>query len=50
MKKLTALFLALLLAFGAAALTACDDEEEKTDNKSNVEIVDNDGWSPTFKP
>ena len=38
MKKLTALLLALLLAFGAVALTACDDEEDKK-GKDDVRVV-----------
>lgn len=50
MKKLTALLLALLLAFGAVALTACDDEEDKKGKDDDIEIVDNKGWSPSFKP
>ena len=52
MKKLTALLLAILLAFGTVGLTSCDDEkDEKKDNKKDdIEIVDNKGWSPSFKP
>ena len=50
MKKLTALLLALLLTFGAVALTGCDDEEGKKGDKGDIGIVGNDGWSPTFKP
>ncbi len=54
MKKLTALLLALLIALGALALTSCDDDEkdDKKDNKKDddIEIVDNKGWSPSFKP
>ena len=51
MKKITALLLALLLAFGAVALTSCDDDDKKADKKDgDIEIVDNKGWSPSFKP
>ena len=51
MKKLTALLLALLLALGAFALTSCDDDDKKDDKKDDdIEIVDNEGWSPSFKP
>ena len=49
MKKLTALLLALLLAFGTVALTSCKDKDSKNKD-GNVEIVDNKGWSPSFKP
>ncbi len=52
MKKLTALLLALLMAFGAVALTACDDEKDdkKNGKDDDIVIVDNKGWSPSFKP
>ena len=49
MKKLTALLLALLLTFGAVMLTSCDDEDDKK-GKDDIEIIDNKGWSPSFKP
>ncbi len=54
MKKLTALLLALLLGLGAVALTACggEGEDSETDDADigDYETVNNDGWSPSFKP
>ena len=51
MKKLTALFMALLLAMSMAAFTSCkDDEKNEGGKKGDYEIVDNKGWSPSFKP
>ena len=50
MKKLTALLLALVLALGAFSLTSCDDDEKGNKKDGDIEIVDNKGWSPSFKP
>ncbi len=54
MKKLTALIIALLIALGAVALTSCGGETEDSEtndmNDIDYETVNNEGWSPSFKP